>query len=793
MKRIYTLLLAFVCVLSINAQTLMIEGKYVTSPQSEILHDLGIKWDDENLRLELPSVRLTKQIMIKDFNKLVTVVIQGSKGAINSSTNCFFISGNPVKFIGENLTTGARAEIDLKTTYPNTKPICVNSNDSIFFENVIINMEANKECIGTDDSSVRISKLKVHGARLFMKSSASIDFSFGCIQDVDVLELAQKNYVEGGYIFSSRGLALLANKKMRIDVQKRGNFIKSTTGQAIYVRGKNNLEVCGHIVDGEIPTLYVQQSENVSYGAIMSPSTVAFKNLTAYVSGSNYAFNGSYTGSMSYSSNVHSYSFEASCESDKGAIRDIVAFDTGDNHDFIDDGVAYDSDKGAITKDGVECKTVRVGYVSDYGIIISGKKISSHNRRNVFADGTVSYNHQSRTLALKNANLTYKGIVIDSECKNLVIRGEGTNRLESQEDIAMYIEGATTITGGKFVFKSNADAAIYHHAGKLQFVNTDAEITGKTYGLEARVETANFSFNVDKSNMSIKGSKGAIYKYKTANLENCYLIAPANAAFDASRFGFCANGQLCSAIMISTEQVEKYNLYVLGNLVTSANASDILGNGTMSYNPSTKVLQIKSCNPAPTSVPVIDHSIPGLEIQYSGRSCFNVSAADHAMVFCESTKLSGASTGILEIVAKQTVSGIVQLGGTLTAEGGILDINAKTYALYGNGVGNLEFVNIQAQLIGQENSATAGFRSITLTDCYANYPHGSVFDSTFGGMSVGGQRNSTLQIKPGADPTGIENVTADDTQSPSYSVSGVRVGETYKGVVIRGGKKYIQK
>ena len=101
MKRIYSLLLAFVCVLGINAQTLMIEGKYVNSSQT--LTDLGIVWNKEKRELKLNSVKLTSQVMIKDFGQLVTVIIQGNKGSINSSTNCFYISGNPVKFIGENL------------------------------------------------------------------------------------------------------------------------------------------------------------------------------------------------------------------------------------------------------------------------------------------------------------------------------------------------------------------------------------------------------------------------------------------------------------------------------------------------------------------------------------------------------------------------------------------------------------------------------------------------------------------------------------------------------------------
>lgn len=152
MKRIITFVFLVFCVMDIFPQTLMIEGKHITVSQT--LADLGVTWNKEKRELKLNSVNLTKQIMIQDFNELVTVVIQGNKGSINSSTNCFFISGNPVKFIGENLSTGDRAEIKLVSTYADTKPINVKTNDSIIFENVIVNMEANKECIGTDRKSV---------------------------------------------------------------------------------------------------------------------------------------------------------------------------------------------------------------------------------------------------------------------------------------------------------------------------------------------------------------------------------------------------------------------------------------------------------------------------------------------------------------------------------------------------------------------------------------------------------------------------------------------------------------
>lgn len=44
-------------------------------------------------------------------------------------------------------------------------------------------------------------------------------------------------------------------------------------------------------------------------------------------------------------------------------------------------------------------------------------------------------------------------------------------------------------------------------------------------------------------------------------------------------------------------------------------------------------------------------------------------------------------------------------------------------------------------------------------------------------------------------PTGINNITTEaaDANAPAYNLAGQKVGKEYKGVVIKAGKKFIQK
>lgn len=43
------------------------------------------------------------------------------------------------------------------------------------------------------------------------------------------------------------------------------------------------------------------------------------------------------------------------------------------------------------------------------------------------------------------------------------------------------------------------------------------------------------------------------------------------------------------------------------------------------------------------------------------------------------------------------------------------------------------------------------------------------------------------------DPTAIKDITSDDAATPTFNLLGQKVNSNYKGVVIRGGKKFIQK
>ena len=61
-------------------------------------------------------------------------------------------------------------------------------------------------------------------------------------------------------------------------------------------------------------------------------------------------------------------------------------------------------------------------------------------------------------------------------------------------------------------------------------------------------------------------------------------------------------------------------------------------------------------------------------------------------------------------------------------------------------------------------------------------------------FSVTGVKDLVEAVFEGETITGITNITADQLKNaPAYNVGGQRVNQGYKGLVIKGGRKLIQK
>ncbi len=121
------------------------------------------------------------------------------------------------------------------------------------------------------------------------------------------------------------------------------------------------------------------------------------------------------------------------------------------------------------------------GKESDYGIWVCGKRITEKNAKDVFGDGTVSYDLQSETLMLNNARLIGGGFV-DNHYSNseaviysadsLNIELMGKNHIECTGDLAEDSRGLLIV--GELVVSGDGELEIHSGVGHGIFGTSEA-------------------------------------------------------------------------------------------------------------------------------------------------------------------------------------------------------------------------------------------------------------------------------------------------------------------------------
>lgn len=278
----------------------------------------------------------------------------------------------------------------------------------------------------------------------------------------------------------------------------------------------------------------------------------------------------------------------------------------------------------------------------------------------------------------------------------------------------------------------------------------------------------------------------------------CTLHVPAGttAAYAAGNSAFKGFTQV--------EEYDKYDLSVAGTLVTSLNATNVLGDGTASYNATSKTLTISGIITAPDAgTPCIKSGIDGLTINVSAQA--ELSATDNAI------DLNGGNTTItgfskltvtvssddplaVAIIQKQgniaidhanistkgmiychtgnmTVSDAnLSVNGNLWSWAGYLDITNSTVTLSGTGsiggVGASLRIDNSTVIATNPNSSSSvinGWEDVTLRNCSLFTPKGGHYD-TEKKMLVDADGNSVsmVVISNGGDASGDGKVDEKD-------------------------------
>ena len=245
--------------------------------------------------------------------------------------------------------------------------------------------------------------------------------------------------------------------------------------------------------------------------------------------------------------------------------------------------------------------------ISSHKIYINGTQVTSNaDATDILKDGTLSYNIDSRTLTLNNARLVNVGKTAAIEFK------------DSEHDYAIRLVGNNSITtagGGishlcnlsikgdtlKCTSSNNKSTAIWVRNGKKLTLSDCSLILEGNNGLsgtafqteQLEINNANIVAQGHKSETGYGGA--AIRQFALVTFNNCEIMKPYWAKFDAQQCGVVMNGELCDRVEIKTAQFQ--DVWVADKRVSSNNANDLLQDGgSVSYNTKTQTLTLNNAN-----------------------------------------------------------------------------------------------------------------------------------------------------------------------------------------------------
>jgi len=250
-----------------------------------------------------------------------------------------------------------------------------------------------------------------------------------------------------------------------------------------------------------------------------------------------------------------------------------------------------------------------------------------------------------------------------------------------------------------------------------------------------------------------------------------------------------------------TTPIEEYNIMVCGEMLTSENLASYADKG-VTYDYSTKVLTLENANLVcdVEERAAISFGLDKFTLNLKGTNTLSGVYAGLAVAFAELTITSSTGTGSLKCTSTGANSFALATVGSLTINNCSVEAvtnidNGK--GLYGFGASQLVIDNAYVKAYGKDGSLS-DWNKFTLTNCHIAAPSSAVIGGAEADNNMGVYKNgavvkgANVEIKKGA--SAINSVTADDSFNGNvYNVQGVKVDGNYKGILIKNGKKYLQK
>ena len=504
----------------------------------------------------------------------------------------------------------------------------------------------------------------------------------------------------------------------------------------------------------------------------------------------------------------------------------------------INTGTSLDNEGNVVSE-------VTIGEVK-YDLYVCDTQVTSNNAEDILGIGGFSYDAATKTLTVsRSLTIAFEAPMINNEgIDGLTINVPNDVTLKTDHIYVwpIRINANTTVTGkGKLTVKAKKQAGfIVRNRSTLTFDDVRVETEGE-YGGVSGVETEHLVVrNAVLHAISTSTSSPAIRRFVSLTLDGTKITLPEGGQFRAtgsvnSQMVVDANGNMAKEVIIEPVP-EEGQLMICRKLVTDDNAYDVLEDGVFRFDASTNTLTINGdCTYDGT---IIDSRLSDLTIVSEGESSLRSLEAEtikgYNLTFKNSypTKVVSDNDAAIRLLFKMPTIPVQSMQNDITENLRIdhceMEIKGKNYGLYSDlswemiGDGVLQphgyydlylwtyLTIVDSKLIVRGNEAA--IYHFTEMNCYG-YPvikpsageyHTGHLDNTIDTTEFYYQDQTdpnnpkpATEVIIGDSTTAIHdidaNVDTNHSNAVRYNLSGQRVGNDYKGIVIEGGKKMLIK
>lgn len=451
-------------------------------------------------------------------------------------------------------------------------------------------------------------------------------------------------------------------------------------------------------------------------------------------------------------------------------------------------------------------------YTPDYfpGLRIGGNSFRRTNAMSItkgVTSGTVSYDIANRTLVLSDAtivgSLDEEYGIENNAIDGLTIELYGENTINTSA-AGMWLADENTIKGpGSLTIVSDQAEGIKLSRAMLTIEDATLDIDSRGGALSGGDEAYVYVVH-SKLILRPTGASGVatVNKLTSLLLDRSHIASPLFAHFDSSR-GIVAdrNGEAYYGY-ISIMPGNAYDLYV-GTMVTEENKDDVncneLASGHVSYDPERNVVTLDNVDIS-DNASILCNNIHGLTVKLVGTNKL-LSTEETVRLFNDMTFVGNGS---LRIKSEAGVAILIENDyTTLTFKNTTMNIFGYVGAISGKQDGEEQRVEVRNANVVMNaewgEPVVCRVDGFDLYNCYFDN-HDQYYDDSYRGIcnyDDNGEieRYETIEIVATGSSTAVPSVdaTLDNYHASTlYNLQGQRVGDDYRGIVIKNGKKQLK-